>query len=343
MQVVRGSNPEINLVNNKIKTAVTIGNFDGIHLGHRFVFDKLFEIADKKNLTKTLITFEPRPVDFFSKDSNKHQVAQRLTLLSDKLEILKKIGFDLVWVMNFNNSLANQLPDNFVEKIINKLNIEDLLIGEDFRFGKKRAGDVGLLKQYADANKFNLDIIKDYNLDSILSNSMVPGLNCVPDEDVKDIRISSSYIRELLLEENIEKLNANFKRVNNLLSRNYGFSGKVVQGQQKGRELGYPTVNINIKPKQLILSRGVYLVNIIYNNKKYSAMANWGYRPTVANKLDLVLEAHIFNFNQDIYNKKIYIEFLAKIRDEKKFESIDELKNQLDSDAKLASDYFKVT
>lgn len=329
MIVIRSLNPSKGLLDlakdklNNLQAAVTIGGFDGLHQGHRHIFDKLFKVANAQNLCKVLITFEPRPVDYFCKKNNVTQGnnLKRLSLLSDKLFFLKNIGFDLVWVINFNYMVANMTAQQFLSKIYSVLDIKYLFVGQDFRFGKGRQGDLELLKQYAFDNKFIFETVKDY---------MINGQ-----------RVSSSGIRALLSHSN--KKTDFLELANNYLARYYGFFGKVVSGQQQGRKLGYPTANIHVKPGQLLLSQGVYAVNIVVNNKRYHAMANWGIRPTISNSkaLNLVLEAHIFDFDADIYGKKVYIEFLAKIRSEQKFQSMDELRVQLSLDDEYVNKFFK--
>lgn len=353
MIVIRGSNPNTIVNNQKLSelsvlfespAAVTIGGFDGMHLGHRYIFDKVFNFANENNLRKILITFEPRPFDYFTRltsfadfdelsrkpglhESNIHN---RLSLLSDKIKLLRQIGFDGVWIMNFNSSLSNLSATEYLNKIFSVINIKYCCVGKDFKFGKNRLGNIEVLKNYSNQQGAIFEYIEDFSINKT--------------------RVSSSWLRKLLSTGNndIDKSmeldgsdDFNFLELaKRQLNRYYGFTGQVVYGQQQGRKLGWPTINIHVKPKQLKLPQGVYAVNIIYKNKKYQAMANWGVRPTVAQKLDLVLEAHILNFNNEIYGEKVYIEFIKKIRDEVKFNSLDELKQQLQKDYKQVSSFF---
>jgi riboflavin kinase/FMN adenylyltransferase len=326
MIVIRGSSPSKKLLNiiktktNNKQMAVTIGSFDGLHIGHRFIFNKLFEVATQQNLSKVLVTFEPRPVDYFTKVCNRQPANNfgRLTLLSDKLFLLKKLGFDIVWVINFNKDVAKLSAQEFLYKLHSVLDIQYLVVGLDFRFGKKRSGDIELLNEFALKNNFILESVNDYNVDGQ--------------------RVSSSFIRDLLtsVQDNTKFLEIAAK----YLARYYGFSGYVVSGQREGRKLGYPTVNLNVKPRQLLLPQGVYAVNIFINDKKYHAMANWGVRPTIAKILGLVLEAHVFDFDADIYGQKVYIEFLIKIRAEQRFNSRVELQAQLARDYEAVTHFF---
>lgn len=320
MDVIRGINltaTDLVKLNNKIQggTAVTIGNFDGVHLGHQDLFNKLFKFANNNNLMKVCITFEPSPKAYFQRNKLDYQ-HHRLTLITDKLNFLRKMGFDLVWIINFNHDTANIAAHDFVTKIIQTLRIKFLVVGRDFRFGKNRAGDFNLLKQYAGDNNSNF-VLEQFD-----------------DYLVQGRRVASSLIKELLTEHKQLELGAQY------LGRYYGFTGKVKLGQQTGRTLGYPTINIHVRPKQLLLESGVYAVQVQYNQVRYNAMANWGVRPTIGSKLDLVLEAHLFDFNQEIYDQKVYIEFIKKIREEKKFNSLADLKNQLAMDASTVQQYF---
>lgn len=320
MIVVRGNNPSKSALNslkeilNKREVAVTIGNFDGVHLGHSHIYSKLANIADTHHYLKVLITFEPSPKDYFARKIGTPQSQSRLTLLADKLNILKIYNFDLVWVINFNHITSNKTAHEFIDLMTQFLDIKSLLIGRDFRFGKDRKGDVSLLQQYSKSKGYQLEVIDDF-----LQN---------------EIRVSSSVIRDLLTK------NDGLDLANKLLARNYGFSGRVIHGQKNGRLIGFPTINIHVKPRQLKLPRGVYAVKITIGSLTYYAMANWGVRPTVANKLDLVLEANIFDFSDDLYDQKVYIEFCRRIRAEKKFSGVDELKLQLENDKLQVQQYF---
>lgn len=305
MRVVRGLEFQYDT-----DAAVTIGNFDGVHLGHQHLFDKLFSVAKQYNLKKVCLTFEPHPKDYFEGTKTK-----RLTLLKDKIKLLQDYGFDIIWIISFNKKAANLSPIEFIEKIANNQRLKYLVIGEDFRFGKNRAGNCELLREYAKIYSFKLMTIPDY----LINNQ----------------RAGSNLIRDILTD--------NLQLAHDYLGKSYGFTGKVVVGQQKGTQIGYPTVNIHVKPSQLKLARGVYAVFITYNQVKYKAMANWGIRPTMSNVPALVLEAHIFDFNQDLYGKDVYIEFIAKTREEKKFGSLEELKLQLANDAKVIKKQLEIT
>jgi riboflavin kinase/FMN adenylyltransferase len=328
MLVVRGNKPNQTILDklkqdkNVVQTAVTIGNFDGVHKGHQEILKRLSKLAEDNNLLKVVITFEPRPVDYFTKLKSSSIKNSRISLLLDKLKLLKKQKIDLVWVINFNSQTANTSAEDFLANINSFLKIKYLFIGQDFRFGKNRAGDISLLQEFSKQNSINLNLISDF--------------------EINKTKISSSLIRDILSKDykSIVESNIALNITHKYLGRLYGFTGKVIKGQQKGRLLGYPTVNIHVKPKQLLLAKGVYAVHIYLNHQKYNAMANWGIRPTVADKLELVLEAHIFDFEQEVYGQQVYIEFIAKTRAEQKFESLEGLIEQLGQDKLAVQKYF---
>ncbi len=292
----------------KNDAVVAVGNFDGVHLGHQYLFKKVFDLARAKDLKKVCITFEPHPKEYFFRCRTDGKATKRITVFKDKISFLKKLGFDLVWVIKFNKTTADLAPKDFIDKLINNLNLKYLLVGKDFKFGKDRLGDTNLLYQAAEQYSFKLITAEDF----VINNQ----------------RVSSNLIRGLL---DLVAL-ADVKKY---LSRYYGFSGKVVDGQKKGKQIGYPTANIHVKATQLLLAPGVYAVFIIYKNKKYKAMANWGIRPTLSQVPTRVLEAHLFDFAQDIYGQEVIVEFVEKVRDEKKFSSLEELKLQLADDARV--------
>jgi riboflavin kinase/FMN adenylyltransferase len=330
-------------------SAVTIGSFDGLHLGHQQIFKKLF-LAAGTNLKKICITFEPSPKDFFNKINNKivktdsNNSFNRLTLFKDKINFLKQLGFDLVLVLNFNKNTAEISATDFINKVIEYLNLKYLVVGSDFKFGYKQEGDINFLKNYFN-NKFLLetdpgsahfvlgwdDSAKKLRHFEYIENYII--------NNIINIRVSSSVIKKILTATDIDTNNLELAK--EYLGRYYGFTGKVKRGKQQGRLLGYPTVNINVKPNQLVLSIGVYIVYIYFKGKKYQAMANWGVRPTLNQQPELVLEANIFDFSTEIYNQDVYIEFIKKIRPEQKFQSIDQLKLQLANDKRLVKQYFE--
>lgn len=279
---------------------VAIGNFDGLHLGHQKVLNQARLKAKRKNLKFGAITFEPIPNMFFNKNI-KHY---RINLIKQKIFYLKKIKLDFLIVINFNKSFSNISSDNFIKNIlVNKLKSKYIFVSRNFRFGKKRTGDINTLKKFE----------KKYSYKTIIT---------IPYQKNKKI-ISSSLIRNNIAEGKVEN-------VQKLLSRPWSIEGEVVRGQQNGRKIGFPTCNI--KWNSYVLPKlGVYLVKVETKNFKRKGIANIGYRPTFNGK-NLLLEVNIFGIKLNLYKKILKISFIKFIRPEKKFNNIIELKNQIKKD-----------
>lgn len=304
MQVIHNLNQ---IKNSLPKLTLTIGNFDGVHLGHKKIIDEVKDIAKQTDTKSAIITFEPHPKSFFCKSKAQDF---RLTNLSQKLKIFKENGLDYVIVLPFGAKLANIEAKNFVEDIlIKKLNLANIVIGYDFTFGKNRSGNIALLQKY-DFNIIEISEIKEN----------------------KQETYSSSIIRNCLKDGNI-------KKANDFLGRNFLISGIVNKGKQLARQLDAPTANIKAKPHIIKPRFGVYktLTHIPSLNKILPSVTNFGIKPTINDENVALFENHIFDFNEDIYGQKIEIELLEFIRDEKKFDSIDDLKKQIAMDIKLAS------
>ncbi len=279
---------------------VAIGNFDGLHLGHQKVLNQARLKAKKKNLKFGAITFEPIPNMFFNKNI-KHY---RINLIKQKIFYLKKIKLDFLIVINFNKSFSNISSDNFIKNIlVNKLKSKYIFVSRNFRFGKKRTGDINTLKKFE----------QKYSYKTIIT---------IPYQKNKKI-ISSSLIRNNISEGKVEN-------VQKLLSRPWSIEGEVVRGQQNARKIGFPTCNI--KWNYYVLPKlGVYLVKVETKNFKRKGIANIGYRPTFNGK-NLLLEVNIFGIKLNLYKKILKISFIKFIRPEKKFNNIIELKNQIKKD-----------
>ena len=285
-----------------------IGNFDGVHIGHQNMLSLLKKEADKLQLPLLVILFEPQPAEFFLKEN----APARLYNLRDKLKYLSLCGVDYIYCLRFNSKLAMMLPTDFAQKIIfTQLNVRFLLIGEDFRFGRDRTGDGELLKTIGAKN--NAAIVTCQNF--LYNNE----------------RISSTIIRQALK-------NNQFHLASELLGRPYGISGKVIYGQRLARQWGVPTANIAIK-RPSVAVRGVYCVHVVHNALTHNGVANIGYRPTVDGK-KLILEVHLLAHNETLYGEILQIIFLHKLRDEIKFESLEQLKNQINLDVTQAKQYF---
>ncbi|MBS9774963.1 MAG: bifunctional riboflavin kinase/FAD synthetase [Tenacibaculum sp.] len=284
------------------KTYVTIGTFDGVHLGHQKVIKKLVEDAKKDNSKSVLLTFFPHPRMVLQKDSS----IKLINTIEEKTKLLEKTGLDYLIIHPFSKDFAELTALNFTKNIlVEKLNISKLVIGYDHHFGKNREGNINQLTKYSHKFNFTVEEIKA--------------------QDINDVNISSTKIREALQ-------NGNIKTANKYLGYNFSIFGKVVKGNQLGRSIGFPTANIKIEEEyKLIPKTGVYLVKSIIEDETVYGMMNIGNRPTVNGKHQTI-EVFYFNFNENLYGKKLNIEFLHFIREEKKFSSINELTEQLKKD-----------
>ncbi|HJW02698.1 MAG TPA: bifunctional riboflavin kinase/FAD synthetase [Azospira sp.] len=292
-------------------TVLTIGNFDGVHMGHRALLRRLTDTASQCGLPAAVLTFEPHPREFFAPAS----APARLTTLREKLELLQTYGVDLACVCRFNDAFAALTADQFIEKIlVQGLKVRHLMIGDDFRFGARRTGDFALLQQAGDALGFRVEA-----MESVLS---------------QDERASSSGVREALA-------NGDMERAARLLGRPYSIDGRVVHGQKLGRQLGFATANIRIKHNPLPLT-GVFAVRATGAGPlPLNGVANLGVRPTVGGELKPLLEVHLFDFDGDIYGAHLSVSFLHKLRDEMKFPDFSALVAQIGQDAEAAHAFFQ--
>ena len=288
--------------------SATIGNFDGLHLGHQAILNNLKEEA-KSIGTSTLVFFtEPHAAEYFSaKGISNTESPPRLCPWREKFRLLNDYGIDYACFLKFNSSLKSMTPENFIKDILEEMNLKSLIVGDDFRFGAERVGDFNLLKEWG--NKTNVLVS---NTETVIFEGK---------------RVSSTRIREALLK-------SDFNLAASLLGRPYIYSGKVVYGNQLGRTINVPTANLWI-PKQKLSISGVYAVTCMHKGANYKGIANMGVRPTVGGEQP-VLEVHLFDFNEEIYGHRIDVEFKFKIRDEKKFESLAFLKEQIQKDISLA-------
>ena len=286
-------------------SAAVIGNFDGVHRGHLEVLKNAKVFSSKSNLPLSVLTFDPHPREFFSKEKTNFL----LQTVLDKAEALSKNNIDYLINLKFDDLLSELSPEQFVEKVLSEsLSLKHIFVGKDFKFGKDRAGDINSLKSFGLKYRIGLSSIKLKNQDGT--------------------SISSTKIRN-----NLKK--GKIKEANELLGRPYMISGLVIEGDKRGRQIGFPTANISlgnlIRP-----AFGVYAVLIEgIENKVLRGIANIGRRPTV-NDRGVLLEVNIFDFNEDIYGKKIFISLIDFIRDEKKFDGIENLKKQIVMDVKLS-------
>lgn len=295
--------------------ALTIGNFDGVHRGHHALLKQLKDGAQERGLVSCVMTFEPHPKEFFSPE----QAPPRILNLRDKLAAFADIGIDRVVVEHFNSAFARLTPEEFVSEIIVKqLNAKWILIGDDFCYGAKRAGNFASLKAAGEKLGFEVSSIHTVQEDGE--------------------RISSSALRNALA-------NGNMDQASKLLGRPYGISGHVIHGQKLGRTLGFPTLNLAVanhlhhrKPA----CSGIFTAQVLgLGDKPLPAVASLGVRPTVEDEGRVLLETHIFDYKGNVYGKIITVELLEKIRDEAKYSDLDTLTKAIASDATHARNYFQ--
>lgn len=287
----------------------TIGNFDGVHLGHQKMMRALSEKGRELKLPVVVVTFEPHPKDFFVPQF----APSRICRLRDKLVFLRDCGIDYAYLIRFNSVVAHMKADEFINDIlVDGLGVKYLVVGDDFRFGAAREGDFDLLVSQGKEKGFAVSRMPTYPLDGS--------------------RVSSSRIRASLMENDIGY-------AAKLLGREYSISGRVRHGKKIGRELNFPTANIGL-PQMPFPLNGVYFVRVYgLDNKVLPAVANVGCRPTVDGGLT-VLEVHVLEFDEEIYGRYIRVGFLHFLREEKKFDSIDELREQIEQDVAQSKTFF---
>ena len=290
--------------------ALTIGNFDGVHLGHRAMLARLSEAARARDLPAAVMTFEPQPQEFFAPD----QAPARLTSLREKLELLRQCGVAGVYVCRFDYAFAQLTADDFVRRVLRDgLAVKWLLVGDDFRFGARRAGDFAHLKSMAPQAGFDVEAM----------GSVV----------VAGARVSSTAIRACLELGDLDG-------AQRLLGRRYAISGRVVGGDKLGTKIGYPTANVQLKRLKAPLS-GIFVVQVEgLGPAPLPGVASLGVRPTVKERGRPTLEVHLFDFDDRIYGKRITVRFLQKLREEQKFTDLDSLVTQMRLDATAAREYF---
>lgn len=294
----------------------TIGKFDGVHTGHQLILQQLRSKATELGLPSMVILIEPHPEEFFAKQPQ--DCPARLSELEEKLALLEAQGVDFVFKLRFDEHLQRQSAQDYVESMLIKgLGVACLIIGNDFRFGNQRKGDFALLKEYGE--RFGFELIES--------------ASCIHD----GVRISSTYVREQLQK-------GDFELVELLLNRPYGISGTVVKGQQLGRDLGFPTCNVRLNRKNLPL-HGVYACDVKVDNvdmaeRLLKGAANIGYRPTVSEGSKAILEVHLLDFDSDIYGERITVIFRHKIREERKFESLQALQTCIAIDVQTVREFF---
>jgi riboflavin kinase / FMN adenylyltransferase len=281
-------------------SVVTIGNFDGVHFGHQYLIKKAVEEAKNINTRSIAFTFSNHPVNYFNPNSIK-----QITTNEDKVKLIESLGIDIVLNITFNMDILGVSAEEYVKNIlVDKLKVRKIVIGHDFTFAKNKQGNVQVLK----------NLSKKYNFDVIV----------VPPIEVDNIRVSSTYIRNLIQ-------NGEVYKIERFLGRTYSVCGEVVPCRQLGRTIGFPTANTNISKDIMLPKVGIYRTKIKIGNRYFDGATNVGHNPTVENK-GFSVETFILDFDENIYNQTMCIYFIERIRDEEKFNSLDELKNQLKKD-----------
>lgn len=283
-------------------STVTIGSFDGVHLGHQRVLQDLKQKAHQTGAKSVVISFEPHPRIYF----DPHTDLRLLNTTAEKIDLLAQQGIDSLILQKFDQNFAAQSPEKFIQKLVKNLNMKDLLIGYDHRFGKDRQGSYDFIRSLEDKYHF-----KTHKIEPVMQNNL---------------DLSSTIIRQALKAGQVEL-------AQQYLGYPYFLTGLVVKGHQLGRQLGFPTANIEVQDShKLIPKQGVYIVKSLIDGHPVYGMMNIGVRPTINGKKQ-ILEIHFFDFNQDLYGRQIPVYFLKRLRDEKKFPNLEALKNQLQKDA----------
>ncbi|HHM06139.1 MAG TPA: bifunctional riboflavin kinase/FAD synthetase [Gammaproteobacteria bacterium] len=305
MKIIRGLH---NLPTAPKGTVVTIGNFDGVHLGHQAILGQLAERAAELGLPTVVVTFEPHPLEFFRPGL----APPRLTRFREKMHALTRYSVDRVVVLSFNTRLAAMPAVDFIEQVlIAGLNVRYLVVGDDFRFGHRRAGDFDMLKRTGVARGFQVAAMHSF---------------CIDGE-----RVSSTRIRAALGQDDLAT-------AEKLLGRPYRMCGRVAHGDRRGRQLGFPTANIHLHRVSAPV-QGVYAVEVFgLDPEPLAGVANVGNRPTVGG-MRSQLEVHLLDFDQDIYGRYVHVDFLHKIRPEQRFAGVGELTAQIQRDVATARDF----
>ena len=295
--------------NKKVKSIVTIGTFDGVHIGHKLILEKLIQNAKERDCESVVLTFFPHPRMVLQESSD----VKLINTIEEKSELIGNIGIENLIIHPFDQKFSRLTAEEFVKTIlVDLLNIKKIIIGYDHRFGRNRTANIDDLIVYGKQFDFEVEQISA--------------------QEINDNAVSSTKIRNAILEGNISL-------ANKYLGYNYTFSGEVVKGKQLGRTIGFPTANIQIKESyKLIPKNGVYIVKSNYDGNTIFGMMNIGNRPTV-NGENQTIEVNFFDFDTDIYNKIISIEILDFIREEQKFDSLDSLKSQLNKDQQTSLSY----
>jgi riboflavin kinase/FMN adenylyltransferase len=291
------------------KSIITLGTFDGLHLGHQQIVDSVIQKSRQSGGRSFLITFDPHP----RKVIHGRNDVKILSTLEEKEVILEQLGLENLFVINFTTEFSKQSPEDFVKKyLVDGIGLKEIVIGHDHHFGKERDGNFELLQNLG--SKFDFAV------------------TLIPEFSVKGETVSSTKIRQALLSGDVLK-------AGKMLGRNYSFKGKIVRGDGRGRKLGFPTANLSTgNADKLIPAKGIYAAECIVENQKHFGLLSLGSRPTFHIDGDVIPEFYIFDFDRDIYDKIMQVNMVEKIRDEEKFNSVDELIIQMKKDEEIGKE-----
>lgn len=308
MKVFTSVNEEYCIENN---TVLALGTFDGLHIAHKHVIDKVVEIAKQNNLLSVVYTFSNHP-----KDMNPSiETPKRLILPDQKIEFIEALGVDILIIVPFDEEQINIEAEDFLREIIvKKVKAKHIVVGYDFRFGKNARGCVNMLKEKSKVYGYEVDIIEPIRYDGII--------------------VSSTIIRNYLLSGKVQN-------ANNLLGREYSIKGKVIKGKQIGRKLGFPTINLYTEYEMTVLKPGVYATRTKFGDKIYHSITNVGFNPTF-DQTDFNIETYILDYEGDLYDSEVEVLFEKYIRQEIKFGNLDDLMKQIDMDVLIVKEFFNI-
>ena len=301
---------ELKNVYNENKINVTIGNFDGVHLGHREFLAHIKKDSVQDHAQFVVVTFVPHPLQIL-----KSHTGFLINTYAERRELLAECGVDYLLEIDFTRDFSTLSPEAFLEKFIFSFDgIAKIYLGHDFAFGANKSGDFHVAKTFCDTRKTSLILQQEFK--------------------VKSSPVSSTEVRTAIQSGSIEK-------VSELLGRNYFLSGRVIKGEGRGKKIGFPTANLGYDKELIIPAKGVYITQVKIKDMVYNSVTNIGVNPTFNTGYDIHVESHLLDFTHDIYGEEIRVSFIKKLRDEKKFPSVNDLVAQIKADADLARDYFK--
>jgi riboflavin kinase/FMN adenylyltransferase len=284
------------------ETLLTIGVFDGVHAGHRYLLEKLQQRAPEKNLLSGVVTFNPHPQSVL----HPHNQLPWLSNLEDRIRAFQELGINVVAVLTFTPKVAQLSAREFISLLKKHLKMRGIMVGPDFTLGRGQEGNINLLRTLEQEMKFSVEVIPPYTINGEV--------------------VSSTLIRQALIQ-------GDMKKIKRLMGRHFYLRGKVITSDKRGRILGFPTANLDIKPQQALPGNGIYATITQVNATRFPSATNIGIRPTFGEGTKTV-ETHLLNYKGDLYGKEIKVEFVQKLRDEKRFPSSEELKKQIEKDVR---------